>query len=72
MTDHLGSGSPSMTTPDEHQEQGGSARAAPGDTPEVASAAPVNRLAEMASRHDDDPAAGRETVFELKDVTVSY
>jgi phosphate transport system ATP-binding protein len=81
MTDHLRfssdpqdpTGSPSMTTPDEHQQQGGGPPgAAPGDTPEVASAAPINRLAELASRHDDDPVAGRETVFELKDVTVSY
>ena len=39
---------------------------------EVASARPTTPLTALASGHADDPAAGRETVFELQDVTISY
>jgi len=44
----------------------------PGDAPEVTSAKPGTRLAELASGHDANPAEGRETVFQLDKVTISY
>ncbi len=63
-----------MTDPnDPEQQQGVPAAAAPLGAPEVASATrPGNRMAEMASRHAGDPVAGRETVFDLQGVTISY
>jgi phosphate transport system ATP-binding protein len=44
----------------------------PGDPPEVTSAKPATRLAELASGHESNPAEGRETVFQLDKVTISY
>jgi phosphate transport system ATP-binding protein len=44
----------------------------PGDAPEVTSAKPAARLAEVASGHESNPAEGRETVFRLDKVTISY
>src|SRR5258706_10495624 len=44
----------------------------PGRAPEVATARPATRLGELASGHDDNPAEGREVVFELHGVTISY
>jgi len=44
----------------------------PGDAPEVTSAKPATRLAELASGHESNPAEGRETVFQLDKVTISY
>jgi phosphate transport system ATP-binding protein len=44
----------------------------PGDAPEVTSAKPAARLAELASGHESNPAEGRETVFQLDKVTISY
>jgi phosphate transport system ATP-binding protein len=44
----------------------------PGDSPEVTSAKPATRLAELASGHESNPAEGRETVFQLDKVTISY
>src|SRR5262245_33033066 len=43
-----------------------------GQSPEVADAAPATRLTELASAHTSNPTEGRETVFALDDVTVSY
>jgi phosphate transport system ATP-binding protein len=43
-----------------------------GDVPEVASAKPATRLAELASGHESNPAEGRETVFQLDQVTIAY
>ena len=45
----------------------------PGETPEVTSAKPApGGLAELASGHESNPTAGRETVFQLDKVTISY
>jgi phosphate transport system ATP-binding protein len=44
----------------------------PGLAPEVANARPVTRLGELASGHDANPAEGREVVFDLDGVTISY
>ncbi|HVI17567.1 MAG TPA: phosphate ABC transporter ATP-binding protein PstB [Gaiellales bacterium] len=44
----------------------------PGDTPEVTSAKPETRLAELASGRESNPTEGRETVFQLDKVTISY
>jgi phosphate transport system ATP-binding protein len=44
----------------------------PGDPPEVTSAKPATRLAELVSGHESNPAEGRETVFQLDKVTISY
>ena len=44
----------------------------PRRAPEVATARPTTRLGELASGHDDNPAEGREVVFELHGVTISY
>jgi phosphate transport system ATP-binding protein len=44
----------------------------PGDSPEGTSAKPATRLAELASGHESNPAEGRETVFQLDKVTISY
>jgi phosphate transport system ATP-binding protein len=44
----------------------------PGDAPEVTSAKPATRLAELASGHESNPTEGRETVFQLDKVTISY
>jgi phosphate transport system ATP-binding protein len=44
----------------------------PGDAPEVTSTKPAARLAEVASGHESNPAEGRETVFRLDKVTISY
>src|SRR5437016_9502228 len=43
-----------------------------GHTPDVASARPGARLSELASGHEANPAEGREIVFDLNRVTVSY
>jgi ABC-type phosphate transport system ATPase subunit len=44
----------------------------PGDAPEVTTAKPAARLAELASGHESNPTEGRETVFQLDKVTISY
>jgi phosphate transport system ATP-binding protein len=44
----------------------------PARAPEVATARPATRLGELASGHDDNPAEGREVVFDLHGVTISY
>src|SRR5438552_5664566 len=44
----------------------------PARAPEVATARPATRLGELASGHEDNPAEGREVVFELHGVTISY
>jgi phosphate transport system ATP-binding protein len=44
----------------------------PGDAPEVTSAKPGTRLTELASGHESNPTEGRETVFQLDKVTISY
>jgi phosphate transport system ATP-binding protein len=43
-----------------------------GGGPEVASAGPGTRLTELASGHEANPTEGREPVFGLEDVSVSY
>jgi phosphate transport system ATP-binding protein len=40
--------------------------------PEVATARPTTRLGELASGHDANPSEGREVVFDLEGVTISY
>src|SRR3954453_7247057 len=57
---------PAMT--DQQDTQSGD----PGDTPEVTSAKPETRLAELASGRESNPTEGRETVFQLDKVTISY
>src|SRR3954468_22007294 len=42
------------------------------ETREVPSPKPPTRLAELASGHESNPAEGRETVFQLDKVTISY
>ena len=44
----------------------------PSRAPEVATVRPATRLGELASGHDDNPAEGREVVFDLHGVTISY
>jgi len=44
----------------------------PGEAPEVTSAKPETRLAELASGRESNPTEGRETVFQLDKVTISY
>src|SRR5438552_467265 len=44
----------------------------PGLTPEVATARPATRLGELAAGPGDHPADGREVVFDLDGVTISY
>jgi phosphate transport system ATP-binding protein len=44
----------------------------PSLAPEVATARPATRLGELASGHDANPAEGREVVFDLEGVTISY
>src|SRR5262252_8169468 len=39
---------------------------------EAAPDRPSTQLGALASGHEEDPAAGREAVFDLKDVSVSY
>src|SRR6478609_6214338 len=56
---------PSMTDQQDTQSD-------PGDAPEVTSAKPATRLAELASGHESNPTEGRETVFQLDKVTISY
>ena len=66
---------PDPTVTDQQQQpdradSGADANAA--QSPDVASAPPASRLTELASGHTSNPTEGRETVFELDNVTVSY
>jgi len=60
------------TMTDQQQQQPEPPADESGQSPEVADAAPASRLTELASGHTSAPTEGRETVFALDDVTVSY
>jgi phosphate transport system ATP-binding protein len=65
---------PTERTPDivmTDQQQPDQTTPVPG-APDVASARPTTRLGELASGHDANPSEGRERVFELDGVTISY